>query len=478
MDLRRRVLSSLGWSAGARFTGQLITWSITIVVMRLLTPQDYGLMAIAGVFIGLLMFLNELGLGAALIQKQHLEETILRRVFGLLLLVNLGLFLLLLLSAPLIAAFFEEQRVVPIIRLLSVQFLMISFCTVPRAFIQKEMDFKKISLIDFVASIVGAATTLILAWKGAGVWSLVWGSLANSLCRTMGLNATFRHFVIPSFAFKGTRSYMGFGGYVVANRLLWYFYTQADVFVIGKLLGKELLGYYSVAKNLANLPIDKVSSIISQVAFPAYSSIQTEHQRMRALFLKAIGIISFVAFPVSWGISSIAPEFVATVLGDKWHMAVLPLQLLCLAIPIHMVHMQINPLVLALGQPNITFKNLLFLSIVMTLGIVFGSKWGLTGVSLAWLTISPIVCLCNIWRSVKVLKIKLGNVLSPMFKPILSSSIMYLLVMGLKIIYQHDKKSLWYLSILILWGGVSYGMATFALNKRGYREAAGLLFER
>jgi teichuronic acid exporter len=478
MDLRQRVLSGLGWSAGARFTGQLVTWAITIVVMRLLTPQDYGLMAIAGVFIGLLMFLNELGLGAALIQKQQLEESVLRRVFGLLLLVNLGLFLLLLLSAPLIAAFFKEQRVVPIVRLLSVQFLMIPLCTVPRAFIQKEMDFKKISLIDFVSSIIGAVTTLILAWRGAGVWSLVWGSLANISCSTVGLNAVFRHVVVPSFSFKGVGNYMTFGGYVMGNRILWYFYTQADVFVIGKVLGKELLGYYSVAKNLANLPIDKISSIISQVAFPAYSSIQTEHQRMRVLFLKAIGIISFVAFPISWGISSIAPEFVATILGDKWQMAVLPLQLLCLAIPIHMIHIQINPLVLALGRPEITFKNLLLLSIVMTLAILMGSNWGLTGVSLAWLTISPIVCLYNIWRSVRILKIKLADVLSPMVKPVLSSAIMYLLVFCLKSVYPHDKKSVWYVSILVLWGAMSYGMATFALNKKGYREAAGLLFGR
>jgi teichuronic acid exporter len=475
MDLKQKVLSGLGWSAGGRFLGQLITWAITIIVMRLLTPGDYGLMGMAGVFIAFLALLNELGLGAALIQMQEVDETTLRQTIGISLMINFCLFLILLLIAPLIGSFFNEQRVIPIVRLLSIQFIIMPFIIIPQSMLIRTMDFKKLSMVDFVSAIAGSATTLILALIGLEVWSLVLGSLVITLSRTIGLNFLSSCILVPSFSMRAMGQIISFGSYVTINRVLWCFYTQADMFIIGKILGNELLGFYSVGKQLASLPMEKVSGILNQVAFPAYSTIQKDLEKTRSHFLKAERLISFVSFPISWGISVIAPQLMAVLFGNKWLLAVLPIQLISLVIPIQMIHLQIDPLVMGMGCPYISSKNVSLASIVMPLAILAGTHWSLTGVCVAWIILFPVVFLCNMWRLVKVLKLSFINLLLPMVRPAITALIMCIAIESMKSFLHSSEKSIGQLIILIFWGGIVYGMVVRIIFRDGYREVIGLL---
>jgi len=478
MDLRQKVLSGLRWSAGARFLSQLATWAITLIVMRLLTPADYGLMALAGIFVSLLALLNELGLGAALIQRRNLDDTTLRQIFGLLIVISFCLFLILSLMAPLIAAFFSEERIVLIIRVLSTQFIITSFAIIPQSLIDREMYFKKKSIVDFISALGGSLITLMLAMKGWGVWSLVWGNLAITGLRTIGLNFIFRYLHLPLFSFKGMAQIISFGGYVTISRTLWFFFTQADKFIVGKLLGKELLGFYSVSNDLASLPMEKVSGIINQVGFPAFSSIQADSQKVASHFLKAVRIMSFLAFPVLWGISSIAPELVAVLLGDKWRLAALPFQLLSLVIPIRMVSNLIAPAAMGLGRPDIPFSYALLASLVLPVSILIGSHWGLVGVSLAWVIIFPLVFLYYLSRMVAVLKIKVLDVLSSMSRSALAAFSMYIIVIATKMLFGTDAKSILSLLLLIIVGVIAYGGVIISMNRQGYREVIGLMLQK
>jgi teichuronic acid exporter len=475
MDLRKKVLSGLYWSAGARFLGQLVTWTITIIVMRLLTPEDYGLMALAGLFVNLLVLLNELGLGAALIQKKEISEETLRQTFGLLLLVNIGIFLFLLLISPMIGSFFNEKRIIPIIRLLSTQFIIMSFSIIPQSLIDRRLDFKNKSIVDLVSAIAGCITTLLLTLTGAGVWSLVWGSLAIVIFRTVGLNFVSPYFHEPNFSIKGMQRIISFGGYVMITRTLWFFFTQADIFIIGKILGKELLGFYSVAMNLASLPMEKVSGIINQVAFPAFSSIQTEHEKAASHFLKSVRVMSFFAFPILWGISSISPELVGNLLGKKWDMATLPLQLLSLMIPLRMISNLMSPAIMGLGRPEILFRNVLLASVVMPITILVGAYWGIVGVSFAWVIFYPIVFLRNLSRVAPVLGVKSLDVLSAMVNPALAAVIMYITIIGYKILFSSDTKSILNLVSIIIIGIMAYGGVLLIINRERYHEVLELL---
>jgi len=475
MDIKQKVLSSLGWNGGAKFVGQLVTWAVTIIVMRLLTPEDYGLMAMATVFIAFLALLNELGLGAALVQKQEIDETTLRQAFGVLLVINFCLFLILLLSAPLVGIFFEEQRVVPVIRLLSLQFIIMPFATIPQSLLVREMNFRTISIVDFISAIVGSATTLILAYLGHGIWSLVWGSMATIGSRTIGLNVVSPYPRLPIFSPKRLTKIVTFGGYVTISNVFWFFYTQADIFIIGKLLGKEMLGFYSVAMYLSCSPMEKASGIINQVAFPAFSSVQNDLQKVRSYFLKAVRIMSLLAFPVLWGISSIAPELVGTLLGDKWHLAVLPFQLLSLVISIRMISNLMAPALLGLGRPDISFSNVLFGSIVMPICILIATHWGLVGVSLAWVLVFPLVFLRNLSRAAPVLGLGSSEVLAAMVRPVLAALMMYASIIGTKMIFGTNVQSVAHLILLVIQGAVVYIGVIMSFHRHGFQEVLSLV---
>lgn len=473
----QKVLLGLRWSAGLKFTGQLITWSITVLVMRLLSPQDYGLMGMAGVTITYLSMINELGLGAALIQKQTLDDALIRRIFGVLLVINFGLFFISSLAAPWCAHFFNEQRLIPIIRVLSLKFLLASFAIVPQSLLIRDMRFKGISLVDLCSAIAGSLTTLPLALAGFGVWSLVWGSLALSVCRTVGLNFIKPCHYLPLLSFKKIGPSISFGSYVTITRLLYLLYTQSDIIITGKLLGKEALGYYSIALNLATLPMNKVSGIINQVAFPAFATLQGNTQVVAHHFLKSVRIMSLLAFPVLWGISSIAPQLVDILIGKKWDLAIVPLQVLSFVIPLRMVSNLMNPALLGIGRPDINMCNVITASLLLPFGFLVGNHWGIVGVSLAWATIFPIVFLINLSRVSKVFRICILNVINAMLKPILASVAMYIIVVMINVMVSGFDPIL-RLTMPSLGGLMVYCGIILLIDVDGYHEIFGLLRSR
>jgi len=475
MDLKKIVLRGLGWSASVKFLSQLITWSVTIVVIRLLSPKDYGLMALAEYFIGFLMLLSELGLGAALVQKSDLDRSILDQIFGLVILTNCCLFLLTYLGAPFAASFFKEQRLIAIIRFLSLQFLMISLSTMPQSAILRKMDFRNLSIVEFISAITGSTITLVLALKGWGVWALVYGCLTISMVRTIGLNLISPYLYTPRFSFKGLWKMISFGTYVLGDRILWYFYSRADILIIGKLMTRELLGFYSVGMNLASLPMEKSSGIINQVAFPAFSSIQNDTEKSGTHFLKAVRVMSFLVFPLLWGMSSLAPEIFHNLFGKKWKESIVPFQVIAMVIPIRMVSNLIAPTSIGLGHPEIPFYNTILASIVMPLVMFFCARWGILGVSLAWVIFYPLVFLCYLVRFVPVIKIGMSDVLSGMSRPMIGSLIMYGAITTIRILFDTNPAEIKYIVIIILSGFAVFIGMMLIFNRDGCREILRLL---
>jgi len=456
--------------AGVKIAGQLLNWAMTIYVIRLLTPSDYGVMAIASMFVGLLSLLNEMGMGAALIQSRRLDDSILRQIFGLVIIINFCLCLVLFCSSPLIATFFDETRLKAIVRVLSFEFILMSFAVIPQSLLERELDFKRKSIVDFVANVGGGICTLWLAFLGKGVWSLVGGSVITVFFRTFGVNIISPFKSLPRFSFRGMRATISFGGLLTFERVLWYFYTQADIFIIGKVLGKEVLGFYSVAKHLSSLISQKVMPIINQVAFPAFSKIQNDKAKVAFYQLKAIRILSFIIFPVYFGIACVAPELVSLVLGEKWHAVALPLQILSLIMPIRMLNMLGHPVIIGLGRADVSFVNLLILSVLMPTAFLMGSNWGIMGICIAWLSVYPIGWFITLKRTLPIIGISLVDYFTAIYRSALSSFVMLLLVFGVRFF------STWALTptenlVLLLVVGIATiaGLVSF-VNRNGYSE--------
>ena len=208
----------------------------------------------AMVFVGFLSMIAEFGLGPAIVQKTLVSEIELRRAFGLVIVIHGSICAALVLVAPFIAAFFVEPRLTLLIRVLSLLFPVSAFQVLPNALLQRRMEFRQRSLNDFIATILGSATTLLGALLSWGVWALVAGSFVTQIWKSAGLNRIMPYMKWPDLRLGGMRQLMVFGGHLSIINILWFICTQADVVIGGKWLGKELLGFYTVAAHLASLP--------------------------------------------------------------------------------------------------------------------------------------------------------------------------------------------------------------------------------
>ncbi len=477
-NLRGQVLTGLQWVAGARIAGQLFTWLSTLVVIRLLSPEDYGLMTLAIIFVSFGRLFSELGLTPAVVQARDLRDDQLRDVFGAVIVLNVAIIALIWALAPTISRFFEESVLADVLRVLSLQFALTGFATLPEALLQRRMAFRGWSLGNLGSTVAGSVATLVFAWFGYGVWSLVWGNLVNFGLRSIVLNLIVRYVPVPRLDVRNVAPMIRFGGTVSATRVLSFAYQHADYFIIGKLLGKEALGLYSVAFHLAQLPMQRVFEVVNRVAFPAFAKLQTDPAGTGRHYLKGVRLLSLAGVPVCWGMASVAPEAIPLILGEQWTQATLPFQILCLVIPLRMASNLLSPTLQGFGRVDIGFFNMLRTVVVMTVALVVGCQWGVVGVALAWMTAWPAVFLFNLGRSLPVIGLARTDLFRNLARPWVVGGIM-LAVVG--ITRYALKPALGDLSLLaagIAAGAVSYGLAALAVNRSGAEEALDLVRNR
>ena len=475
MDLKNQVISGLRWSAGVRILSQSFTWAVTLIVVRLLTPADYGLLAMAMIFVGLLSRFAELGLGPAVVQRPEIDTHLLRKAFGLILLIHASLSLLLFLAAPMISAFMDEPRLIPLVRVLSALFLVAAFQVVPEALLQRRLEFRRQSLNDFWSVIVGSIVILAAALAGWGVWALVLGTFTTQLGKSIGLNriAPFPHW--PDFSLRGTRQLLVFGGNLTGSLFLWFIFMQADVFIAGKWLGKEVLGYYAVAMHLASLPNQRLAGIINQIAFPAFSRMQHDLRQVTSVLLTGLRVLAFVSFPMLWGISSVAPEAVAVVFGPKWTQATFPLLVLSLVMPLRMVSVFIPNALQGIGRADLLLYNNLVAAILMPIAFFAGVHWGLEGLTLSWVVITPLVFFENMRRTLPPFGLRMIDIWKALAPSGMAAAAMYAAVAGARWLLPPSMLPLLTLCVLVATGAATYVLGSLAFNRHGSRELIRLL---
>lgn len=470
VSLKERVIKGLFWLGGLTFLSQLITWAVTIIVIRLLTPADYGLMAMALVYIGFLTLVNEMGLGPAIIQKKAIDEQELKKVSGFVIIINTALFGLMLIAAPFLAGFFSEPRLIAMLRVLSINLILISLYVVPQSILMRELNFRRKSLIDLTANLSSSGVVLILALNSFGVWALIWGNVCMNLIKAVAFNSQKSARYWPLFSIKGMKQMISFGGHITLTRTLWYFYSKADIVICGYKFGKELLGIYSVAMHLVSLPIDKISPLFIQIGLPAFSRIQKDPQSVRSNFLKIVRSINFFSFPCFIGLAILAPELMQLILGPKWANVVLPIQILCFVMPFRFINILFAPVVTAVGRPEVITKIMSFTVIIMTASFLIGSFWGIIGLCYAWLTAFPVVFLITAKRSCNVIGLPLKALFNTALIPLIGSIGMAFGILAFKWKLNALLSPLLQLLFVITIGIAIYCLTLFLFNKKIFRE--------
>jgi O-antigen/teichoic acid export membrane protein len=455
-SLRSKVVGGLFWLSATKASGQGITWLVTLIVVRLLSPQDYGLMGLAIMSTRFLQLFSELGLGAAVVQRRNLSTRQLSDVWWVISLVNVVFFVVLIAGAPAIARYFSEPALVAVVRAMGAVFVIGGFGCASGFLLQRHMDFRKKAQAEIYGSIAGALATLALAAKGWGVWSLVLGYLASQAIMNL-LYFVYAPIRIDwRFSVRNVRDMLDFGTKVAFARVFWWISTSADGVIIGRVLGTVQLGYFGLAAQFAALPLDRIVSLITQVALPSFSAIQHDEERVRRYYVKLVGTIALVTFPMFAGIALLAQAGVHLVLTDKWLPIVAPMQVLCLVACLRGIETMNAPVLLAKDRPGIPLFNSFLQAAALPIAFWVGTRWGIYGVALGWVVLWPALFALVTGQTLRVIDLRVSTYLAAIRHPLAATGIMAFVVLMVRRIVEANGVSLMDLGSLAAAGAATY----------------------
>ncbi|WP_028056116.1 lipopolysaccharide biosynthesis protein [Sphingobium bisphenolivorans] len=388
-----RIRKAILWRSGSQIVSQMLSWLVTLAVIRLLEPADYGLFAMTQVILNFATFLNGYGLVSALVQSDELNQHRLRQAFGLMLLLNGGLALLQLAIAPLAADYYDQPMVAQLLRVQALLYLSTPFISIPEAIMGRAMDFKRPALVNLIAALVSAATALAGALSGWGVWTLVFAPIAGFWIKGIGYVLATGFRPIPSFDFKGSGAMIGYGASLLGSQLFWIVQSQADIFIGGRVLHPHQLGLYAEALFLTQIFVSKFVPPLNDVAFPAYARMQKDPARIAWSFCKAVRLLLLISCPVYLGMAVTAGPLVETLFGAKWSEMAPFVSILALAMPFMTLQVMFAPVSNAVGRPGTTARISAVGAVLMPAAFLIGIRFGALGLAWAWLAAFPLLTL-------------------------------------------------------------------------------------
>jgi O-antigen/teichoic acid export membrane protein len=411
-EIAGKTLTAIRWSAFARISAQLLSWLSTIIVIRLLSPDDYGVMAMAMAAYTILAVFSEMQLASGIVQAKELSTAQLKQVLGLLTVLNFSLILILIAIAPFVARYFREPTVTIVMVVLSGTFLIMPWSNLASSILSREMRFRGKSIVDLGASVVQALLALLFAWLGFGVWALVIPIVCRAFVVGLGCCIVAKPPLIPVFRVSEIREIIRFGIFITGATLVWMAYQNIPVISGGRFLDTGSVGVYSVAFTLALVPISKVMPIIYQVVFPAFSRLNNSGVSVKYHILRMFRIIGFVTFPTFFLVGLLSQDLVDIFLGESWSQVGQPLRLLCIVMPFYAIIMLVSPVVRALGHRSLFFWNECVMFSVILLSSIIFARQGVIGLSLIWVTGIPVALLLILGRSSDVMATSMFKVLA------------------------------------------------------------------
>ena len=427
-SLRDQVRSAVIWRSGTQILGQLLTWGSTFVVIRVLSPADYGLFAMTQVVLVLLNMLNGYGLASALIQRGDASRHAQRQLFGMLILLNLALGAVQFACAPFAAAYYRQPMVADLLRVQALLYVATPFIALPYALLARAMDFRKQAKVNFVSGIAGALVALGGAWGGLGVWTLVAAPIALFAVRAIGMTWAANSLMWPSFDFRGAGDIARYGGVMATGQIFWFVQSQADVFIAGRLFDPHWLGIYTTSLFLTQIFVSKFVPPLNEVAFSAYARMKDDRAAMAAAFVKSARIIFVVAMPFYLGLAVTARPLVEVVLGPKWIEAAPVVHWLALAMPMMTLQTLYAPASDACGRPGIGAKNGATGAILLSAAFLVGVHWGLMGLVAAWFAAYPLYLAISTWRTLPVIGVRLRDLADGLAPPVIAATGMAVIV--------------------------------------------------
>lgn len=482
--MKDRIAKSVFWMTWSKGLIQILSIVSTLFVARLLNPSDYGLIALAGIWTNTIALLAEMGLGTAIVQFQDLDDGELNACFWL----TMGMagtgYLSLYVAAPTIATWFATPMLAEVLRVVGLSLPLVAIRIVPDSLLRKRLAFDRISQAEIVSSVVTLTVLVGMALAGAGVWALVAGVLIMALVQSLVTFWFVRWRPGLRIVGKRLREVLHYSMATLGAKVGWAVYEQTDSFVLGKVSGEIVLGFYSMAMELATLPVNKISVRVNQLASPIMAELQGDLATMRASFLRVMRLVASLTIPLCVGMALVAEDLVLVALTDKWVAAVPLLQVLCFCSLFRSLEVLLPPVLFARYRTTFLFWWTASLLLIMPFAFLAGAAWmGGLGVALAWVVVYPFIMAWMAQEALKELEISWKTIWVQ-----LRSVVRATLVMAAVVVVVHwtfpASDLMERLARLVLASGVgalAYGLVILSsggLLVREIAEVAGWIFRR
>ena len=402
-SLKQKTVRGVLWSTLERFSVQGIQFVVMIIMARMLTPNDYGLIGMLAVFIAVSQSLVDSGFSQALIRKQDRTEIDNSTVFYFNLVVGLFLYGVLFVTAPLIARFYNEPQLVDITRVIGLSVIFNSLVVVQRALLTIQIDFKTQAKAALTAAITSGSIGIWMAYSGYGVWSIVAQQLIN-----LGVNVLLLWILSHwrprwTYSRKSFQELFGFGSKMLVSGLIDTLYRNIYLIVIGKVFSASDLGYYTRAHQFTDFPSSNLSGIIQRVTYPILCSIQNENDRLANVYRRFLRISAFVIFPLMMGLAAVAKPLVLTLLKEEWLFTATLISIICISMmwyPIHAINLN---LLQVKGRSDLFLKLEIYKKIVGIIILCITIPMGLIAMCIGSFITSMISLIINTYYTGKLI---------------------------------------------------------------------------
>lgn len=481
LSLRERAAAGVKWSGAETVAVTVLQFAQYAVLARLLSPDEFGLMAMLNVIVGFTMAFSDVGISNAIIHRQDATREQLSSLYWLSLAFGMLVFLIIVATSPLIAWFYKEPRLESLVFWVAISFIFLPVGKQFEVLLQKDLRFDRLIKAQVASVALGSIVAVVSAVLGQGVFSLIWGLLSQTAAKAILLVALGWSVWRPAFHFhrRDLKGYIGFGMYQMGERSVNYFSGRVDYLIIGRYLGAEVLGVYMLAYRLVVLPLTNINPIITRVAFPVFARKQKENTTLQRGYLEMTRLLGTVIFPICIGLGVTAPLVVPIVYGAGWEMAIPLTQILVIVGLLKALGNPSGSILLAKGRADIGFKWNVCVAAGNTAIFWWFVRYGVFAVAWSFVAASVVYTVGGFMILYHVIRLRWSAYLAVLARPAFFSGLMGAAV---------HAGSVWLTGLmasrtLLLLGLVAAGAAVYfalmALFERPYlREMASLLFAR
>lgn len=448
----------------------------TLILARFLEPREFGLMGLAFIAITAAEVLSQTGFSQAIVQRREEAHSYLPTFWTVSVVRGIFLAGLVVAIAPAMGSFFRTPDAVPILRILSIRFLLLGFASPAWSLLERDLKMVRYGLPSLIGNFVDLVVTAVLAWHLRSVWALVFGYLIGTGILVITSYVAAPH--LPRFGFDlaRARELRSFGKHVFRYEILSYVVQQIDRVAVGRLRDTTSLGLYTFASRLATMPAMLVQMVVAPVAFPAFARVQEEPERVRNAYIRLMGLISIVSFPVAVGLAATAPEMIPVVFGDRWIPMTLTFQILCLLGVATALEQTCGTVASGIGRPDlavrVTIFRLAFIALTLAPATIFAGIEGAAAVTVLAASLSTLYLLRGVGRLVAA---EPGGYLRVFGIPAAASGATYLAVMAVRA-WAPPVAAPAALALMVLAGATTYlGFALVADRMSGSEMTASIV---